>query len=79
VREDLPEEVLRAVRTGWLKKVSGGASSTISPSAMKTTGWAARAGQAHLVGRYQHRQALLGQRGYHVEELRPPRSTAHGW
>jgi hypothetical protein len=41
VREDLPEEVLLAVRTGWVKE-SGVVSSTISPPAINTTRWAAR-------------------------------------
>jgi hypothetical protein len=68
VREDLPEEVLLAVRTGWVKE-SGVVSSTISPPAINTTRWAARRAKPISWGTTSLVVIpLLGSRGHHVED-----------
>jgi hypothetical protein len=69
VREDLPEEVLGAVRTGLVKNVSGGASSTISPSDMNTTRLAARRAKPISWVTTSMVMPSLAEGGHHVEDL----------
>src|SRR6476661_7926763 len=69
MREDLPEEVLRAIRTGLGEERVGRGVLDDLAVGHEHHAVGGPAGEAHLVGHHEHRHALLRQRGHHVEDL----------